>query len=128
MKQTFISTALLIALLPLSGCYRHGSNSGGPDPLAIISEEEKPILVDFYATWCLPCKQLEPILEAVAEEKPKSVIVKKIDVDKHPKTAAKYNVLRIPTVILFQGAKEIGRFEGIMSKEDLVAFITKKAK
>lgn len=88
-----------------------------------ILKSEKAVMVDFFATWCGPCKLAEPVLEELSGAQDK-VVVAKLDVDKSPNTPQKYGVLSIPTTILFKGGQEVGRqvgFAGRKPFEDLIA-------
>jgi thioredoxin 1 len=82
-----------------------------------------PVFVDFWATWCGPCKLAEPVLEELSEEYKDKVLFAKIDVDKNPTQSQKYGVMSIPTAILFKDGKELGRQVGFAGKanfEDLI--------
>ena len=78
-------------------------------------------VVDFYADWCGPCKMFAPRFEEVSGEEEINFI--KINVDNYPDIAREYGVMSIPTIILFEGGKEIKRYTGFMSKEELVKFL-----
>ena len=80
------------------------------------------VLVDFFATWCGPCKMLSPVLEGVVKEK-KDLTVLKIDVDEMGLLAARYGIQAIPTLILFKDGKEIDKRMGYQNKNQLLAFI-----
>lgn len=82
---------------------------------------EEVAVVDFYATWCGPCKMFGPIFEEMANDS--SINFVKLDVDKSSEIAREYGVMTIPTIILFRNGKEIKRYTGFMSKEDLEKFI-----
>ncbi len=79
------------------------------------------ILVDFYATWCGPCKMLSEVIEKYDKEEEIEII--KIDVDKAPNLSSKYNIFSIPTLIIFENAKEVRRKTGFMSKEELKKWV-----
>ncbi len=79
-----------------------------------------PVLVDFYADWCGPCKMLGPIVEEIAKEYAGKLIVGKVDVDASPKTAQKFNVMSIPTLILFKNGQPVKQMVGFQGKESLV--------
>ena len=81
-----------------------------------VLKSEKPILIDFWATWCGPCMRQGPIVEALAEE---GYNVGKIDVDQEMGLAQQFRVMNIPTLLIFKGGQEIHRLVGLTSKEDL---------
>lgn len=78
------------------------------------------ILVDFWASWCMPCKMMAPVINEVAESVNGNAFVAKLDVDQNRSVAAKYKIRNIPTMILFRNGKEINRFVGAKSKDFLV--------
>ena len=84
--------------------------------------KEGLVLVDFFATWCGPCKMLSPVLEQVADENP-NLSVLKIDVDEVGELAAKFNVQAIPTLILFKDGNQVAVKMGYQNKNQLLAFI-----
>lgn len=88
-----------------------------------IINAETPVLIDFYATWCGPCKTLSPILEKLKDEFGTSIKIIKIDIDKNQPLAQKNNVKGVPTLILFKKGKQVWRQSGVVSKNDLVQVI-----
>lgn len=88
-----------------------------------LINSDTPVLVDFYADWCGPCKMLSPVIEEVARETKGKAKVIKVDVDKNPQAAALYNVKGVPTVILFKNGQIKYRQSGVMPKQQLVSAI-----
>lgn len=88
-----------------------------------VLQAEKGVLVDFYADWCVPCKMLAPVVEAVAEEFGDELLVGKLNIDENMKIAENYRVMNIPTLIFFRGGKEVNRAVGGMQKGELREFI-----
>lgn len=88
-----------------------------------IINKDKPVLIDFFATWCGPCKALAPILKEVKATLGENVSVIKIDVDKNQELSAQYQVRGVPTLILFKNGKQLWRQSGAPSKNELVNII-----
>jgi thioredoxin 1 len=92
-----------------------------------IIQSDKPVLVDFFATWCGPCQMLAPILKEVKANLGERVSIIKIDVDKNQAVAAQYQVRGVPTMILFQNGKQLWRQSGVISKEEIIKIIVEKS-
>jgi thioredoxin 1 len=86
-----------------------------------VLKSSTPILVEFGATWCAPCKMLEPVLKQYAQELGPKARIGKIDVDESAILASNYQVMGVPTVILFKGGKPVERMSGYLPKDRLVA-------
>ncbi len=80
----------------------------------------QPVLVDFWATWCAPCRMVAPVLEEIAGEKAGELTVAKLDIDANPATARDFQVVSIPTMILFKGGEPVKRIVGAKSKAALL--------
>jgi thioredoxin 1 len=87
---------------------------------AEVIESDGPVLVDFWAPWCGPCRVVAPVLEEIASERPDLRIVK-LDIDENPQTAARFQVLSIPTMILFKGGQPVKTVIGAYPKKKLEA-------
>ncbi len=88
-----------------------------------ILKSKTPVLVDFYADWCTPCKMMSPIIEEVSNEFKDKIIVLKINIDECPDIAQKYSVMSIPTIILFKNGEATKTSVGVTSKEKLVEMV-----
>ena len=85
----------------------------------LVLQADKPVLVDFWATWCMPCRMLAPTIEEIAEEADGRAYVGKVNVDEEPQLALQYGVRSIPTLIFFENGKEVNRMVGVQDKEDI---------
>jgi len=88
-----------------------------------VLNSEMPVLVDFWAEWCRPCKMLLPIVEEVANEYSSKIKVVKLNIEENAQTPVKYSIVGIPTLLVFKGGKLVGRKSGMMSKTQLSDFI-----
>jgi len=93
-----------------------------------VLKSDQPVLVDFWAEWCGPCRMLAPAIEAVAEQYRSSASVVKLNVDDNPQSAATYGIKGIPTMILFNQGKEVERIVGVTGKESIGRLIEKHAR
>ncbi|NER12858.1 thioredoxin [Leptobacterium flavescens] len=82
----------------------------------VVLNSEKPVLVDFWAAWCGPCRMVGPVIEEISKEYEGKAVVGKVDVDANQEFAAKYGVRNIPTVLVFQNGEVVGRQVGVAPK------------
>jgi thioredoxin 1 len=90
-----------------------------------VLQADKPVVVDFWATWCGPCKMIAPILEEVASEMGEKVKVTKLDVDSNGRTAGKYNIMSIPSLLFFRNGQVVDQVIGAIPKAQLLARLEK---
>ena len=87
-----------------------------------VLKSEKTVLIDFYATWCGPCKMLSPIVEEIAEEN-EDIKVVKIDIDKEQDIAVEYEIMSIPTLVVIKDGQEVNRSVGVIGKSDILELV-----
>ena len=88
---------------------------------SVLASSAKPVLVDFWASWCGPCRALGPVVEQISDEMADRLVVRKCNVDEEPDLATKFRIVSIPTLILFKGGQPVHTMVGNMPKADLVA-------
>ena len=88
-----------------------------------IINQPKPVLIDFYAEWCGPCKMMSPVLKQVKDNLGDRVSIIKIDVDKNQELASKYQVRGVPTLMLFKNGKQLWRQSGVLQKDEIINII-----
>ncbi len=91
----------------------------------VLDETSKPVLVDFWATWCGPCKVQSPIIEEIAKEVGTTAKVGAMDVDAHVTTSQEYGIMSIPTLIIFKNGKPLWRVAGLQTKQAILAELKK---
>ncbi|HYU58216.1 MAG TPA: thioredoxin [Actinomycetota bacterium] len=96
---------------------------GDGDFQEIVLSSETPVLVDFWADWCVPCHMVSPVVEEIARERSEDIKVAKLNVDDNPATTQKFHVMSIPTLIVFKGGEEMARVIGARGKEAILAEI-----
>lgn len=92
-----------------------------------VLQNETPVLIDFWAPWCGPCRAIAPVLEELAKEYEDQIQIKKMNVDENPNTPSKYGVRAIPTLMLFKNGDVAGQVTGAVSKSNLKELIDQKA-
>lgn len=88
-----------------------------------VSNSNKPVMIDFWASWCGPCRMLAPIFEEIAKEVKDEVMVAKLNVDENAEIAGQYHVAAIPTILVFKQGKVTARRTGMMSKEEILQLL-----
>ena len=86
-----------------------------------VIESDKPVIVDFWAEWCGPCKKLSPMIEEIAEEMGDQVTVAKVDVDSERTLGAMFQIMSIPSVLIFKDGEKVDEFVGVRPKSEIVA-------
>ena len=90
-----------------------------------VLRNQKPVLTDFWASWCAPCLQLAPILEEIAEEMKDQIVIAKHNIDDHPNQPSRFGVRGIPTMLLFKNGELAGTQVGVTTKSNILTFIKK---
>ena len=88
-----------------------------------VINSEKPVLLDFWASWCGPCRMVSPLVDEIAQENPQ-FLVGKVNVDEEPELAQKFGIMSIPAVLLFKNGEVVANSVGYVPKEDLNAFVS----
>ena len=99
------------------------SKTTDSDFTADVLQSDKPVLVDFWAEWCGPCKAIGPTLEEIAGEKKDSLSIVKLNIDENPLAPQKYNVRSIPTLLIFKNGEVVAEQIGLLSKSQLESWI-----
>lgn len=97
--------------------------SNKPKTFSTLIKSDKPVLVDFFAEWCGPCKMMKPILEELKRKMGDTVSIIKIDVDKNPNAAMAYNIQGVPTLAIFKNGNVLWRQSGVVSVQELSAVL-----
>jgi thioredoxin 2 len=97
----------------------------GDDFARTVEDAGAPVLVDFYADWCGPCKMMAPVLDELASQHAGSLLVAKLDTDRWPEVAGRFGIRGIPTLILFDGGREVARETGAVPRERLEALLAR---
>ncbi len=91
----------------------------------IVNESDKPVLVDFWAAWCGPCRMVAPVMEELAEEYVGKAVIGKVNVDEENELSSKFRIMSIPTVMLFKGGQVVDKIVGARPKSDFIKILDK---
>jgi len=136
LHKPFLLGWILLSLASLSGCTKIESPDTKPDARVVVTtasfdqlmkDSKKPIVLDFWASWCGPCKMMDPIFREVASERP-DVVFGKVNVDQEPKLAQKYEIRAIPTLVVLVDGKVVKTGVGVMKKEALLELVDEAVK
>jgi thioredoxin 2 len=89
----------------------------------VVAETSVPVLIDFYADWCAPCRMMAPVLDEIAHDRAGSILVAKLDTDRNPNQSVRFSIRSIPTLILFRDGAEIARHSGLLRRSELDAWL-----
>jgi thioredoxin 1 len=134
--QRIIFRLLLVSLVAIPACTKTEKPDTKPDARLVVTaasfdqlikEATKPIVLDFWASWCGPCRMMDPIFREVAEERP-DVVFGKVNVDEQPKLAQKYEIRAIPTLLVIVDGRVVKTSVGVMKKEALLQLVDEVVK
>lgn len=91
----------------------------------LVNDTDKPVLVDFWASWCNPCRSIAPVIDELAQEYDGKAFVGKVNVDEQSELSAKFRIMSIPTIMLFKGGQPVDKIVGARSKSDFAKMIDK---
>jgi len=92
-----------------------------------VVQEAKPVLVDFYAPWCAPCRAVLPVMDELAGEYDGKLKIVKINVDENPNLASRFDIMAVPTLIIFKGGQQVKSISGALSRDQIVDFVEKNS-
>jgi thioredoxin 2 len=95
----------------------------GEDLDRVVADAEVPVLVDFYADWCGPCKMMAPVLDEIARERAGEIIVAKLDTDRSPDVARRFEIQGVPTLIVFREGQPVARQSGLLARPAIEAML-----
>ena len=127
--KKMLSIVAISALLIVAGCGYQPEVAESPHIIKVtdasfqeqVLDSSKPVLVDFWATWCGPCKTMAPTISEIADDFAGEAVVAKLDVDENQATAQKYEITGIPAMLIFKDGREVDRIVGTTGKEELAA-------